>query len=146
MAALSNYLENKFLDHLLRGQVFTPPTTVYVALMLEAPTEHGTGLEVTGTGYARAPVACNLNTWAGTNGAGSTAVSTGSSGTTSNNDIISFNAPQSDWGVVTHIAIYDSPSGGNMLWRAQLVASKQILSGDPAPNFPPAALALQLDD
>lgn len=31
MAALSDYLENKIIDWLLRGQAFTPPATVYIA-------------------------------------------------------------------------------------------------------------------
>jgi hypothetical protein len=33
MSALSNYLENSIVDWLLRGQAFTPPATVYVALL-----------------------------------------------------------------------------------------------------------------
>lgn len=34
MAAKTNYLENKVIDWLLRGQAFTPPATVYVGLIV----------------------------------------------------------------------------------------------------------------
>jgi len=33
MGALSDYLENKIIDYVLRGQTFTAPTNVYVALL-----------------------------------------------------------------------------------------------------------------
>jgi hypothetical protein len=37
MAAMTDYLENKLVDWLLRGQSFTPPATLYVALFTVAP-------------------------------------------------------------------------------------------------------------
>ena len=32
MGAFSNYLEEKIVDHFLRNNAITPPTTVYVSL------------------------------------------------------------------------------------------------------------------
>ena len=36
MAALSDYLENKIVDHILRATAFTAPATVYVGLLTAA--------------------------------------------------------------------------------------------------------------
>ena len=37
MTALSDYLENKIIDYVLRAQAFTAPATVYVGLLTAAP-------------------------------------------------------------------------------------------------------------
>ena len=43
MSGLSNYLENKLLDHALRNTSYTPVATVYLALYVGSPTDDGTG-------------------------------------------------------------------------------------------------------
>ena len=45
MSAFSDYVENKLIDWMLRGQAFTPPATVYVALFTSAPADAGGGTE-----------------------------------------------------------------------------------------------------
>ena len=90
MAAKTNFLENQIIDWFFRGQAFTPPTNLHFALFTVAPTEAGGGTEVTGGGYARVSVARTLAAWAGTQAAGSTTASTGTGGTTSNNNAITF--------------------------------------------------------
>ena len=146
MAALSDYLENKIIDYLLRGQAFTAPTTVYVGLLTAAPTDAGGGTEVAGGSYARVAVTSSLANWAGTQAAASTVASSGTSGTTSNNAAITFPAPTANWGVVTHMAVYDAASAGNLLFYAALTASKTINNGDAAPSFAAATLTLQIDN
>lgn len=146
MAALSDYLENKLIDWLLRGQTFTPPATVYVGLLTAAPSDSAAGTEVTGGSYARVAVTSSLASWAGTQAAASTVASSGTSGTTSNNGTITFPAPTANWGVVTHFAVYDASTGGNLLFYAALGASKTINNGDAAPSFAAAALTLQIDN
>lgn len=146
MAAMSNYLENKVLDWLLRGQAFAPPATIYLALMTSAPDDAGGGVEVAGGGYARVGVTSNLANWAGTQGAGTTTPSSGGSGTTSNNNVLTFPSPTGYWGLVSSIAVFDQPTGGNLLWSAQLTAARTIQAGDPAPSFPATTLTLQIDD
>lgn len=145
MAALSDYLENQIIDHIFRGQVFTPPTNVYVALMTSAPTDAGGGIEVTGGSYARVAVAASLAAWAGTQAAGSTVASSGTSGTTSNNATISFPTPTAGWGNVTHFAVYDAASAGNLLFYAPLTVAKTINTGDTV-SFAAGALTLQIDN
>jgi hypothetical protein len=146
MTAMSDYLENKLIDFLLRGQAFTAPATTYVGLLTAAPSDAGGGTEVSGGAYARQPVTSNLTNWAGTQAAASTAVSSGASGTTSNNAAVTFPAPSANWGMVTHFGIYDALSGGNLLIWGALSQAKTINNGDAAPSFAPAALSYQIDN
>lgn len=145
MAALSDYLENKLLDFLLRGQTFTAPTTVYVGLLTAAPSDTGGGTEASGGSYARVAVASSLANWAGTQSAASTTASSGTGGTTSNNAAINFPTPSAGWGTVTHFAVYDAASAGNLLFYGALGTSKTINSGD-AVSFAAAQLTFQIDN
>ena len=156
MAHMSDFLENKLLDWLLRGQAIgvtgasaaagTGPTNVYVGLFTSNPSDTGGGTEVTGGSYARVTVASSLANWAGTQAAASTTASSGTSGTTSNNNAITFPAPTANWGTVTGIGIYDATSAGNLLFWAPLTTSKTINNGDAAPSFAAAALSIQIDN
>ena len=145
MAAMSNYLENKLIDALFRGVAYSPPTTLYFALFTSSPTDAGTGTEVSGSGYVRMGVTANTVNFANTQDSG-TANSSGTSGATKNNVAIAWStAPAAAWGVVTHMAIYDAQTGGNLLWWGPLTNPKTINAGDPAPSFPINAFVLTLD-
>ncbi len=156
MAALSDFVENKLIDFLFRGQALgitgasaaagTGPTNLYVALLTAAPSDTGGGTEVSGGSYARVTVASSLANWAGTQSAGSTTTSTGTGGTTSNNNAITFPAPTANWGTVTHVGIYDASSGGNLVAQAALTTSKTVNNGDAAPSFAAGALTFQIDN
>ncbi len=146
MASMSDYLENKLIDQIFRGQAYTFPATLYVGLFTAAPTDAGGGTEVAGNAYARVAVTASLANFAGTQAAGSTTASTGTNGTTSNNAQINFPTPTpSGWGTVTAVGIFDAPSGGNLLFWGNLTASKTINNGD-AVNFPVSTLAIQIDN
>ena len=145
MTAMTDYLENKIMDWLLRGQPFTPPTNVYVGLFTVAPNDAGGGTEVTGNNYARVAVACTETAWAGTQGAGTTAASSGTSGTTSNNAQINFPTPSATWGTVLAFGIFDAATGGNLLIYAPLTVAKTINPGDVV-DFPPGTLTFQDDN
>ena len=146
MAAKTDYLENKLIDHVFRGQAYTAPATLYVGLLTAAPSDTGGGTEVSGGSYARVGVGASLANWAGTQSAGSTSASSGTGGTTSNNGAITFPAPTANWGVVTHFGIYDAASAGNLLFYAALTTSKTINNGDAAPSFAAGALTVQEDN
>lgn len=146
MAALSNYLENNIIDFVLRGQTFTPPSTLYVGLFTSAPSDTGGGTEVSGGSYARVSLASSLVNWAGTQGAGTTTASTGTSGTTSNNTVISFPAPTANWGTITYVGLFDASTSGNLIIYGALSASKTVNNGDAAPSFQAAALSFQIDN
>lgn len=146
MAALSNYLENKLIDQLFRGQTFSFPSTVYVGLYTAAPSDTGGGTEVSGGSYARVSVAASLANWAGTQSAGSTSASSGTSGTTSNNIAITFPEPTATWGVITHVGVFDAATSGNLLIHGALTIPKTVNNGDSAPTFQASALSFQLDN
>ena len=114
MAELSNYLENELYDHLLRNLSYTSPTTVYVALYTDDPTDADSGTEVTGGSYARQSVAFG----APSDGAGD------------NSSDITFPTASASWGTVTHIGLRDAVSGGNLLLHSALTASKVVGNGD----------------
>lgn len=145
-ASLSNYLENKLADALLRAQAYTMPATVYVALATTSSSDTACGTEVSGGSYARVAVTSSLANWAGTQSAGSTVASTGTGGTTSNNASITFPAPTANWGTVVGYCVFDASTSGNLLFYAALTASKTINNGDAAPSFAAGALTLQIDN
>lgn len=146
MAAMSDYLENKLIDQIFRGQAFAFPATLHVGLLTSAPSDVGGGVEVAGGSYARVGVAASLANFAGTQAAASTTASTGTGGTTSNNAAITFPAPTANWGSVTHFGIYDAASGGNLLFYGSLGVAKTVNNGDAAPSFAAAALSIQIDN
>lgn len=128
--AFSDYVENKIVDLLVRGQAFTAPVTVYVGLSTAACSDSSVGTEVTGGSYARVAVTSSLANWAGTQSAGSTTASSGTGGVTSNNAAINFPTPSAGWGTVTHWFLSDASTAGNLLVCAALTTSKTINSGD----------------
>ena len=155
MAALSNIFENKLVDFIFRGQALgltgasaaagTGPTTLYVGLLTAVSGEAGGGTEVSGGSYARVAVASSLANWAGTQGAGTTAVSSGTTGTTSNNNAVPFITPTADWGLVVQAAVYDAATGGNLLFYAGLAFNKTINAQDLV-SFPAGSLTFQMDN
>ena len=143
MSNLTNYAENKFVDAMFRGQALGAPATMYFALFTSDPTETGAaGTEVSGGSYARVAVTASLTNFAGTQSAGSTTASSGTSGQTSNNIAITFPAPTANWGVASHWALMDASTAGNAWVYGALTANKTINNGDPAPSFPIASLVL----
>lgn len=126
----TDYCENKVLDHINGKSAFAMPTA-YVALFTAAPSDAGGGTEVSGGSYAR--VATSGATW-----------SAASAGAASNAAAISFPTASASWGTVTHYALFDASSSGNMLRWAALTASKTIGSGDTA-SFAIGALQMTED-
>lgn len=124
MSQASDYLEDALLDHVLRNTAFTSPTAVYVGLFTEGDSagdntdllEEGTLTnEISGNGYTRK--------------AATFSAASGGSITTSGN--ITFDpASGGNWGTITHIAILDAASAGNVLFYGALTTSKTIEDGD----------------
>lgn len=118
---------------------------LYVGLLTAAPSDSGGGTEATGGSYARVAVANTLANWAGTQSSGSTTSSSGTAAVTSNNNAITFPAPSANWGVVTHFAIYDALTSGNLVYWAALTTSKTVNNGDAAPSFAAGQLTITED-
>ena len=141
MAAMSDYLENKLIDQIFRGQSAPVTTTLYVGLFTSTPSDSAAGTEPSGNGYARVSVTSGLTTWAGTQSTGSTDASSGASGTTSNNGAITFPAPTSNWGTVTHFGVFDAATSGNLLFHGALTVTKTINQDDTV-AFPAGSLSV----
>ena len=145
MPSITDYLENKIIDWLFRGESYSPPSTLYCALFSSATTETGGGAEFAGNGYARVGVVASLANFAGTQAAGSVDISTGDTGKTSNNIEVEFPGPTGAWGTATHMAIFDAATDGNMLLYGALKKSKIIGSGAAAPKFKAGSVTFMLD-
>lgn len=109
---LSDYLEDKLLDHFLGTASYTMPATVYVALYTAAPNDAGGGTEVTGGSYARQTATFDAAT----------------GGATQNDANIDFtNMPAC---TVVAIGIHDASTSGNLLVHGTLTANKTLDAGD----------------
>lgn len=154
MSAFTDFTENKLIDWLIRAQAIgitgataaagTGPATVWISLFTVAPTDSTAGTEVTGGSYGRVAVTSSLANWAGTQGAGTTTVSSGTGGQTSNNNAITFPAPTANWGSVVAVGMHDALTGGNLLMFGALTTAKTINNGDAAPSFAAGSLTFTL--
>jgi hypothetical protein len=145
MSALSDYLENKAIDAICRGQTFPTPANVFISLHTANPSDAGTGAEVSGGAYGRVSVAATLANFSGTQGAGTTTASSGTGGQVSNNGAITFVAPSgANWGTVTHFGMWTQVTGGSLLMYGALSTPRTINSGDAAPSFAAGALTFTL--
>ena len=109
---LTNYLENKLIDHFLGTASYTMPTDVYVALFTVAPSDAGGGTEVTGGSYARQVATFTA----------------ASSGATSNDTNVDFTGMPAVTTVA--IGILDNITSGNMLLYGTLTTNKTTDAGD----------------
>ncbi len=108
------YLENALINATLRNTSYTSPTTVYLALYTDDPTDADTGTEISGGSYARQSITFGAP----------------SNGTSTNSAAIEFPAATANWGVITHVGIRDALTSGNLLYHTALDASKTINNGD----------------
>lgn len=113
--SLTNSFETSTLTWLLTTGSPSParPTAWYVGLFTAAPSDTGGGTEVSGGSYAREAVTFTV-----------------SGDTASNNAAIEFATATGSWGTITHVAVFDASTSGNMICYAALSASKTIETGD----------------
>ena len=117
MSSFTNYTENLVLTWLLTSGSATRPTAWYVGLFTAAPSDAGGGTEVSGNGYVRK--------------ATGTITVSGTDTTATNSSAIEFAAASGgNWGSVTHAAIFDAETSGNMIAWAQLTTARTINDGD----------------
>jgi hypothetical protein len=115
MSAKSDYLETAMINAVLRNTTFTSPAIVYAALFTTDPAEDASGAEVSGGSYARQSTAFDAPSPAGE---------------TQNTADVTFPTATAAWGTVTHFAIFDAASAGNMLYYGSLTVSKIVGNGD----------------
>lgn len=121
MSAASNYLENKVLDHVLRVASYTQPSGLWLGLFTNTSGNAAANLEagtltdeVSGGSYARQTVA----------------FAAASGGTSATNATVTFPAATANWGTITHVAVMDAATSGNVLFWGAVTTSKTIETGD----------------
>lgn len=114
MSAMSDYLENKLLDHVLRNTAYTSPSTVYLGLSTGSFGDDNSGTELSGNNYSRVSIAFDA----------------ASGGATDNTSNVEFAAASGSWGSVSHYGIFDASSSGNLLIHGAFSSAKTIASGD----------------
>ena len=112
MAALSNVHAASILTTSLRSG------TYYLALFLTDPTASGTGTEASGGGYARKVISFDAPSLV----AGKQQVK--------NTDAVDYGVITADIGTVSYWGIFDSQTGGNLLWFGSFARGKNVLNGD----------------
>jgi len=131
MGGFADYWENKILDHIFGKGSYTPPT-IYVGLSTADPTDDGAGLdEPSGNAYAR--VQTSVSDW-----------NAAANGSLDNAGNITFAQATGNWGTITHFALFDAPTAGNMLAHGALSQSKSISELDTA-RFEAGDLDISLD-
>ncbi|WP_017430782.1 phage tail fiber protein [Vreelandella jeotgali] len=126
MAAFSDYLEEGILDHTLRGQSLPTPATIYLALYTSDPTDAATGNEVTDSAYVRQDTAKGDSISAGW----SSPATSGEGYAVSNAKVLQF-PPIADGSVtITHYALYDAQTDGNLLYHGEFTVSKTLEIND----------------
>jgi hypothetical protein len=123
MSAASDFLENELLDHALATGSYTAPAGVYVGLFTSSDSTGATAAnleagtltnEVSGNGYSRESASFGAAT----------------GGSASNSGNITFTASGGNWGTITHVAVHDASSAGNVLFYGALTTPKTIEDGD----------------
>ena len=117
MGKFSNYAENELLDHVLKVGSYSRPANLYLAFCTEDPGDAGTGSSISepsGGGYAR--TVCD--DW-----------SSGVSRATSNSVAITIAEATGYWGIITHWAICDASSAGNMIAYGDFTPTLNITPG-----------------
>tara|TARA_R100000700_G_scaffold18209_1_gene24876 strand:+ start:130 stop:516 length:387 start_codon:yes stop_codon:yes gene_type:complete len=114
MSAMSDFLELEVLDHVLGTGSYTMPTTVRIGLSTGSFGDDNSGTELSGSGYARQAIT----------------FAAASSGSAATNATVTFPTATGSWGAVSHWAIFDAASGGNLLIHGAFATPKTITSGD----------------
>lgn len=121
--SISNYAENKILDHVTGEASWTMPTTVYVKLHTGDPGEAATSNAATETTRKAA-------SWS--------AASSGSIATDATIEWTNVSTTET----YTHWSLWDASTAGNALWTGALSASAAVTAGD---TFQITSLTLSLD-
>ena len=115
MTALTNYAESQVIKWLMTNAAITRPSAWYVALHTADPTETGAVGELSGNGYARQSATFTEDT----------------NGLVDNDaDVVFGPNTGSNWGLVSHVSVWDALTTGNCLFKGALSSSVTININD----------------
>lgn len=127
--SMTNYLEDKVLNHIAKKATYTAPTKLYLALFTELiDGEEGTAVEVQADSYSRAAIS----------------FATAVDGVLMSDTDTNFPVAEEEWGTITAVGVYDALTNGNMLFYTTL-ASEQNIVIDNQLIFKTGKLTITLD-
>lgn len=126
--SMTNYLENKILNHIANKEVYTAPDKCYMALLTSSSTDEAIGEEVVASDYSRKPIVFETST----------------DGILTNATDVVFEIATESWGTLTSVAIYDAETDGNPLFYTDLAVPQEVLQ-DNQIIFKTGKLTIALD-
>ena len=144
---LSFDFTNKLLDFIFRGQSITFSNSLWIGLFTVAPTSSSSGgTEVSATDYTRQSIDRTLFDFCGTQGTGTTEISSGTSGTVSNNVEVTWPTPTSDWGTIVGFAIFNQETGTDIpyILYCDITNPVTVTLGGSAVSFAISSLQINL--
>ena len=114
MAAMTDYLRNKLMNHVTKNIAYTPPSSLWLALFTTPADASGGGTEVTGGGYARRPIP----------------FTTPMGGSGYNSADVFFPTATAPWNSIVSIAIFDANMAGNMLFYGKVTVPEFVNTGN----------------
>lgn len=130
MGSFGDYLENATIDHIFGVSVYTPPQT-WIALSTADPTDSASVLtEPVGNAYARV----DYGDW-----------SAAALRAVENNATITFPTASGAWGTITHYAIMDASTAGNMLCHGSFTTPKSVVTSN-TPSINASEIIISFND
>ena len=113
MAAMSDTLENAFLDHVTGNAAYSAPSAVYLGLTTSSGgvADSGTGTEVAGNGYQRQEITFGAST----------------ASSVASNAAVTFPRSTAGQGTVYGWGIFSAQSGGDLLYHGSFSSSRVVL-------------------
>lgn len=114
MGKISDFLANELLDHVFNA-AYAPAATVYLALSTANPTDAGSGMaEPSGNAYARQAITFNA----------------AASRRVTQSATVTYPQASGAWGTISHWAVFDALSGGNMLAHGAFAVAKSVVANN----------------
>lgn len=110
----SFYFANEIANAYFRQETPTIPSTLYIGLFLSVLSREGTGTEISAPSYSRKEITLTAPV----------------NGIVNNENAITFDEAQEDWGVVTNYGVFDSITGGNLIFSDSLLFNDSVSSGE----------------
>lgn len=130
----TTYFLNQIMGNVFKSKT-TPalPSEYYLGVSTTAPSVDGTGVTEptgSGSGYKRILI---------------TGLSAPTNGAIQNTGALSLDESMTDWGTVTHYVVYDSPTGGNLLFYGPL-SKQRVIEANTIITFRAGELDITLEN
>jgi hypothetical protein len=134
MSQATNYVEDRVLNAITSNGTInfatggvTLGSGTYIGLFTGAPSDSGSGTEVSnsGTGYSRIQTGSAISSGGVQGKFGNV-----SGGSITNDAEIIWDISTADWGNISAVGLFDSATGGNLLVYGNLSSVVEMLNGD----------------